>query len=584
MTTATIPWNSLKTGNRIGQGSYGEVFRGTWQGREVAIKRLELKTLPVPLAKDFNNEVNIMASCNCNQLVKLFGVCTDKDHLALVMELMTRGSLHDVLQNPEIELPWKPLRGRIAQDIAKGIVYLHQKGIPHRYLTSYNILMDEQFQAKISDFGLSKIRTASKSTKTNQTAGSISWLAPEVLKGLPRGPEADIYSFGIVLGEMATRRTPFEEALNDQQIMQWVIDGERETEKIPAECPQEFRALIETCWAQDPKSRPTASQIIQKLSEALIPSHQLIEWKKLDIQQPPLGKGAFGTVHRATWERREVAVKILMMTSLEDSLIQEFKNETRIMAECQCDQIVTLFGICTEEGHYAMVMELMNKGSLYDVLQKEDLPWPQRSHLALDIAKGIAHLHKKKIVHRDLKSLNVLVTIHPNGQYKAKIGDFGLSKIKVMTQSTMTESNQLKGTIRWLAPEIMEGNAKHTDATDIYSFGMTLFELATRKMPFQEETNSVLVSLWVCKGKRETDKIPKECPPEFKALIEACWAEEAKSRPNASKAVAALEKLADPSKKSTPVAAPKGNSPKPPQFLPLIRKFLMLLIRVILDC
>lgn len=262
-----IEENSLKMGELIGQGSYGEVFKGFWQGRVVAIKRLFLKDLSKDLMADFNNETAIMAKCQSPEIVKLFGISISSGTFSMVMEFMHNGSLHRVLHNPENKLPWKPLRIRIAVDIGKGLHYLHQQGIIFRDLKSLNVLLDENYQAKICDFGLAKIKIVSGSSRTNQIAGTIRWTAPELFDRVKANEMSDIYSYGMVLWELATRRIPFDEESNEQLIIQWVKKGERESEKIPEDCPDVLRSLIEACWSPNPQERPTAIQAITKLQE-----------------------------------------------------------------------------------------------------------------------------------------------------------------------------------------------------------------------------------------------------------------------------------------------------------------------------
>src|ERR1700722_20040173 len=112
-----ISWSSLNIqGEPIGHGSYGDVYKGTWQGIEVAVKQLHLKTLPEHLQKDFDNETHIMAQCQYPHIVSFYGRCTVVGHYSIIMEYMPKGSLYSVLQNKTIELPWGQ-RYQIAMDI-----------------------------------------------------------------------------------------------------------------------------------------------------------------------------------------------------------------------------------------------------------------------------------------------------------------------------------------------------------------------------------------------------------------------------------------------------------------------------------
>jgi serine/threonine protein kinase len=270
----TIAWHHLQVGKLIGQGGFGEVFFGTWNGREVAIKTLKITNLPAYLAKDFETETKIMAECSaCQQIVRLFAVCMESEHFAMVMEFAKNGSLFAVLHDPSIDLSW-PERYQIAMDIGKGLSYLHDREILHRDLKSLNVLLDENFCAKISDFGLSKLKLETSSmSKTSATqkegsVGTLRWKAPELFKLKSRHTKAsDAYGYGMVLWEIASRQIPFGEA-DEIVIMSSVKEGEKED--IPADCPAEYAGLIERTWSFDPEKRPSPHYIVLQL-EKLFP-------------------------------------------------------------------------------------------------------------------------------------------------------------------------------------------------------------------------------------------------------------------------------------------------------------------------
>ena len=168
------------------------------------------------------------------------------------------------------------------------------------------------------------------------------------------------------------------------------------------------------------------------------------------------------------------------------------------MAECQFPQIVGLYGICDEGGNKAFIMEYMPRGSLRSFLEdkSQEILWDTRMTIAIDIGNGLSYLHKKNILHRDLKSLNVLLDIN----YSAKIGDFGLSKIKLETSSSSTKSKA--GTIRWRAPEAFKRGFRPANSMDIYSYGMVLWEIASRKLPFADTQDEQIVINWISSGEK----------------------------------------------------------------------------------
>jgi WD40 repeat protein/serine/threonine protein kinase len=265
LTAPHIPWREISLDEMIGNGSYGDVYKGQWQGTTVAVKQLQLKTLSAPLAKEFEHETNMMMRCHFPCVVRLYGVCTEPGHVAMVMEYLPM-SLRQRLQEAR-ELKWDK-RLSIALNIAQGLTSLHNRYIVHRDLKSLNILLTEQEQAKIADFGLAKVKleVSSTSTKTHKS-GSVRWRAPELFK--PHSSPSsitDIYSLGLVLWELASRDLPFKNAADDATVISWIKDGAQEI--IPNNCPKAFAEIIQNCWAA-PALRPTAAGVVAQLQVAI---------------------------------------------------------------------------------------------------------------------------------------------------------------------------------------------------------------------------------------------------------------------------------------------------------------------------
>jgi serine/threonine protein kinase/Ran GTPase-activating protein (RanGAP) involved in mRNA processing and transport len=262
-----IAWKDLVIIESIGQGGFGEVFKASWQGITVAVKQLHLKTLNQNIKKEFEREAQVMADCRHPNIVQFYGVCMEPQHNAIIMEHVAKGSLYDVLHNEEEQLPWVPVRWQIALDIGKGLSYLHSQKITHRDLKSHNIFIDEQYHAKIGDFGLAKLKIESSVATTfhsKNTAGSTRWKAPELFK-LKASPNfaSDVYSYGVVMWEIASRTLPFSETDDDALIREGVMKGEREV--IPADCPPIYKQQIEKCWQGIPEQRPTAEAVVTEL-------------------------------------------------------------------------------------------------------------------------------------------------------------------------------------------------------------------------------------------------------------------------------------------------------------------------------
>jgi len=274
-----IAWNELKIGTLIGNGSYGDVYQGWWQDTEVAIKLLQLKTLSGPLAKEFAHETDIMRQCQFPSIVRLYGVCTEPGHCAMVMEYMPQKSLRHCLQGDKA-LSW-PQRWQIAVDMAQGLAYLHSREILHRDLKSLNILLDAQHRAKISDFGLAKVKqevSSSTSKSSSKMVGSIRWRAPELFeRRAVATPAVDIYSLGMILWELAALQLPFNDAADEITVVSWINKGEQE--QIPDDCPKALADIIRACWAR-PDRRPSAQELVRSLKQAQAEAEQAVKEKE----------------------------------------------------------------------------------------------------------------------------------------------------------------------------------------------------------------------------------------------------------------------------------------------------------------
>ena len=246
------------------------------------------------------------------------------------------------------------------------------------------------------------------------------------------------------------------------------------------------------------------------------------------VFEQKIASGAFGTVFKGRWNQETVAIKTLSgkFTEKEEAL---FAREVAIMSDLRHPHIVSFYGACLEDGHACYVMEHMAKGTLASIVA-QGLKAEQQKSLALDIAKGINYLHHRKIWHRDLKSTNILIDAHG----VAKLADFGLSK----SQAANVHSIQERSTaIQWQAPECLDRGGVYTEASDIYSFGVLLWEIVTGKSPSPVKPKEL--SHYAKTGARE--KIPANVPLVFAKLIKACWETDPKNRPELKEIMEQLE-------------------------------------------
>ncbi|XP_019421295.1 PREDICTED: serine/threonine-protein kinase STY17-like isoform X1 [Lupinus angustifolius] len=257
-----IDTNQLIYGNRVGSGSFGDLYRGTYCSQDVAIKVLKPERISTDMLKEFAQEVYIMRKIRHKNVVQFIGACTRPPNLCIVTEFMSRGSLYDYLHKQRGVFKLQSLL-KIAIDVSKGMNYLHQNNIIHRDLKTANLLMDENELVKVADFGVARVQTQS-GVMTAET-GTYRWMAPEVIEHKPYDQKADVFSFGISLWELLTGELPYSHLTPLQAAVGVVQKGLRPT--IPKNTHARLSELLQCCWKQDPMERPNFAEIIEILRQ-----------------------------------------------------------------------------------------------------------------------------------------------------------------------------------------------------------------------------------------------------------------------------------------------------------------------------
>ncbi|XP_069481288.1 tyrosine-protein kinase Fes/Fps isoform X2 [Ambystoma mexicanum] len=252
-------------GERIGRGNFGEVFSGrlSADNTPVAVKTCR-ETLPPDLKDKFLLEARILKQYSHPNIVKLIGVCTQKQPIYIVMELVQGGDFLSFLRNEGAQVRTKELI-RMTENAAAGMEYLESKHCIHRDLAARNCLVTEKNILKISDFGMSREEEDGVYSSTGGMKQiPVKWTAPEALNYGRYTSESDVWSFGILLWETFSLGAVPYATMSNQQTRESLEQGYRLP--APDKCPADIYHLMMWCWAHEQRKRPNFTTLHQELT------------------------------------------------------------------------------------------------------------------------------------------------------------------------------------------------------------------------------------------------------------------------------------------------------------------------------
>uniref|UniRef100_A0A4W6EU31 RAF proto-oncogene serine/threonine-protein kinase n=1 Tax=Lates calcarifer TaxID=8187 RepID=A0A4W6EU31_LATCA len=255
-----------------------------------------------------------------------------------------------------------------------------------------------------------------------------------------------------------------------------------------------------------------------------------------------IGSGSFGTVYKGKWHG-DVAVKILKVTDPTPEQFQAFRNEVAVLRKTRHVNILLFMGYMTKD-NLAIVTQWCEGSSLYKHIHvlETNFKMIQLMDIARQTAQGMDYLHAKNIIHRDMKSNNIF--LHEG--LTVKIGDFGLATVKARWSGSH-QVEQPSGSILWMAPEVirMQDNNPYSFQSDVYSYGIVLFELMTGELPYSQIANRDQIIFMVGRGYLSPDlsKLYKNCPKAMKRLVADCIKKSKDERPLFPQILSSIELL-----------------------------------------
>lgn len=251
-----------------------------------------------------------------------------------------------------------------------------------------------------------------------------------------------------------------------------------------------------------------------------------------------LGQGSTSDVYNGFFRGEKVAIKVFTPPEVTADEVNTFAVEAAITASLRHPNVIKFHGICVKPPQIAMVFEMCKYGNLKSLLRKKSL-WPVKKKLeaAVDAVRAVAYLHSRNIIHRDIKAENFFV----DEDWNIKLGDFGESTLRRKTDTGRKMT--IVGTVAHMAPEMILAQRSYTEAIDVYSLAITLWEIWTGDDPFKD-LNTFQVYAAVAEHKQRP-AIPDDCLPGYRHCIEWAWSPDPADRPTASELADELQNVLD---------------------------------------
>jgi Ca2+-binding EF-hand superfamily protein len=297
--------------------------------------------------------------------------------------------------------------------------------------------------------------------------------------------------------------------------------------------PRKPRFISELGLLDLKKANESESAFVRQLRTPNRPRYSWeVPYSEIHLEEL-IGKGACGSVHKGRFRGRTVAVKSLREELLDnDDILEAFVKEIELVAQLRDPHVLEFVGACIEYPHLCFMTAWMERGSLTDVLKSGDCPWGLKLRMARDAASGLLFLHRRNppIVHRDVKSFNFLV----GHDYRVVVADFGVSEALESDDKIVARR---WGTINWMPPEVFDTGV-YDLRSDVFSFGMVLWEIVAGQIPFGD-VNPLMVHQLIDSGERPF--IPPNCDPDFANLIRDCWHQNPALRPTFAEVIVRLD-------------------------------------------
>ncbi|XP_048832138.1 tyrosine-protein kinase JAK1 [Brienomyrus brachyistius] len=547
-----------------------EIDVGSYSSQEVKVVLKVLGSGHRDISLAFFEAASMMQQVSHKHIVLLHGVCVRDLENIMVEEFVQLGPLDLFMRKhrSHLDTPWK---FQVAKQLASALSYLEDKKLVHGYVCTKNVLLARDGLeskggpfVKLSDPGI-PVTVLTR----EECVDRIPWIAPECVRNrTDLSVAADKWGFGTTLWEICYDG---EVPLKDKKLTEKERFYTAECSLATPSC-KELAKLMVHCMNYDPRKRPFFRAIVRDI-EMLEEQNPLIQPVPTMEVDPTvferrflktirdLGEGHFGKVELCMYDPQSdrtgelVAVKSLKPETTDEQSCN-LQREVDILKELYHENIVKYKGICSEQGGLSikLIMEYLPAGSLKEYLpqRKAQTDLQRLLTYAVQICKGMDYLGSRNYIHRDLAARNVLV----ENEHNVKIGDFGLTKSIKDGEGYYTVKDDLESPVFWYAPECLV-HCKFYRASDVWSFGVTLYELLTYCESGSSPMVMFLKMIGPTHGQMTVTRLvraleegrrlpcPPSCPETVSVLMRRCWDNCPEQRVTFRELIEALQPLAD---------------------------------------
>ena len=500
--------NDIYFNYKIIESKSGDIWKGIWEGKEVAIKCPNLHT-------DILQSFELMKKLNHPNILEIFEVLSQKDTVYIVMEFVSHGNLQDYVAWEGSSLTLDK-QIKIAIQCANGMSYLQNKGIIHGNLTARNVLIGEKLTCRITGILGKGIESEDPYSGDVTFYIPYKWMAIETVLYNRFSVCSDIWSFGILLYEIMTHGdVPYCE-LNKDEVVIRIQNGYRMP--CPTGCPKDVHSVMMECWNEVLDQRPPFNDITRRLEDISACESKPVEEKwpwnihDRDVSRTSkIADSSSGEVWSGVLRQKtEIAIKCPVYGSASAEIAI-----ANVMKLLKHPNIVRIFGLHSSKW---ICMEMMNNGNLKNFIKRQQntLPTDELVRFSLESACGMMYLEHQGIIHGNFTAKQILVS------------EDLTCKLTGISGNGIVQEDPYEGSIifflptKWTAPEITMYN-EFTMAADVWSFGVVLFEIMSYgRDPYSGMSNATVLEE-IQNGYRMG--CPPNCPKQIGNLMLDCWNE-----------------------------------------------------------